>query len=472
MDDVAGGEGVTGVDFSDERMAIAWLGDQSAELRCILCSRAALRGFGSFAPLNERVFERVAITSFRAALASSAKGARKFVDAKVIKTAATAARFAAGLNSRSTDSNTVDDLAYKTARSAASAAAASTSVDSAFRSIRYSVDIRQVNADIADHQLTDSSSPLWHYESSKDDGPRNHHIFLSRLDADRSTWGFWHDWYLAMWEGRFTDWDLAIEVAKIPNDVWEQGAEAVALEIAKLKDKHLSEKLPQIEIIFETETGEYDVRASVADPSTLVESVLARVSFAFQTALESNACDLNAMSLPAKILRQVFENCRDDPNAIEQFFRQASEMIKRKIAEGQFADDDELELLTATLDESALQMRADHPDVGSAAEKRLKQKLREIDDAHRLEIAKRIGVMTDGTTGRLAVEFALASETVGSDSGTEAQAIAIKMSGERAAKISMSERAKNLESSGPMSGLKIGMRAQSLVDMVVSLFTG
>ena len=38
-----------------------------------------------------------------------------------------------------------------------------------------------------------------------------------------------------MWEWRFTDWNLAIEVAKIPNDVWEEGAEAVADAIHEIK---------------------------------------------------------------------------------------------------------------------------------------------------------------------------------------------------------------------------------------------
>jgi hypothetical protein len=55
------------------------------------------------------------------------------------------------------------------------------------------------------------------------------------LNADRTTWDFWHDWYLAMWEGRFTDWDLAIEVAQIPDDVWKDGVQAVAVEIEKLR---------------------------------------------------------------------------------------------------------------------------------------------------------------------------------------------------------------------------------------------
>ena len=46
-----------------------------------------------------------------------------------------------------------------------------------------------------------------------------------------------------MWEGRFTDWDLAVEVAEIPNDVWEAGAEAVAAEIERIRsNRTLSEE--------------------------------------------------------------------------------------------------------------------------------------------------------------------------------------------------------------------------------------
>ena len=44
-----------------------------------------------------------------------------------------------------------------------------------------------------------------------------------------------------MWEGRFTDWDLAHEVAKIDNSIWEVGAEAVATEIAKIKARRALE---------------------------------------------------------------------------------------------------------------------------------------------------------------------------------------------------------------------------------------
>jgi hypothetical protein len=38
-----------------------------------------------------------------------------------------------------------------------------------------------------------------------------------------------------MWDGRWRDWDLAIEVAKIADDVWDAGLEAVGAEIERLQ---------------------------------------------------------------------------------------------------------------------------------------------------------------------------------------------------------------------------------------------
>ena len=40
-------------------------------------------------------------------------------------------------------------------------------------------------------------------------------------------WTFFRTWFVQMWDGTFTDWDLAIEVAKIPDEVWE-GEDALA----------------------------------------------------------------------------------------------------------------------------------------------------------------------------------------------------------------------------------------------------
>jgi hypothetical protein len=74
-----------------------------------------------------------------------------------------------------------------------------------------------------------------------------HDEFLQRLTKD-PRWRFFHDWYLGMWEGTWTDWDLAHEVAKIEASVWEEGLDAVAARVrdieAKLAVSRALEEIP------------------------------------------------------------------------------------------------------------------------------------------------------------------------------------------------------------------------------------
>ncbi|MEO0379183.1 MAG: hypothetical protein AAF252_02870 [Pseudomonadota bacterium] len=283
---------------------------------------------------------------------------------------------------------------------------------------------------------------------------------------------FWKRWYKGFLVGAPLNWEFQRKVAQIDDSTWDQGIKAVANAIREIEAHFLVESLPQIEEVFQADSGLYDVRTSFSDPIVLIESIENRVRFALGLAVESNACDLNAMSTAAKVLRHALDNCLDDPNALEQFLRRASDMIKARIADGSFSGDDELGLLTKTLDEMALQLRADHPDVAAAVDARSEQSVRELDDARRLEGVKLIEGLREGTEVRLNAELGLASETVQDGSSSKATADALKQSGNRAAKISISERAKKAEGSGAMSALKIGMRAEKLVEFLTNLISG
>lgn len=296
--------------------------------------------------------------------------------------------------------------------------------------------------------------------------------FFRSIDQLSDGLSFWESWYQGLLVGTVRNWDVLAEVVNIPNNVWDDGLAAVAEAIRGIEARLLSEHLPQIEEVFQASSGLYDVRTSFSDPIVLIESIENRVRFALDLAVESNACDLNAMSTAAKVLRHALDNCLDDPNALEQFLRRASDMVKARMADGSFSNDDELDLLTKTLDEMALQLRADHPDVAAAVEARSEQSVRELADAKRLEGVKLIEDMREGTEARLHTELGLASETVQDGSSSKATADALKQSGHRAAKISISERAKKAEGSGAMSALKIGMRAEKLVEFMTNLISG
>lgn len=51
------------------------------------------------------------------------------------------------------------------------------------------------------------------------------------------SWEFWIKWYEDVLAGREPDWGLLTEIAFIPDDIWEQGAEAVATEIARIEEQ-------------------------------------------------------------------------------------------------------------------------------------------------------------------------------------------------------------------------------------------
>ncbi len=463
---------MTNVDFSDQRSAQQWVEKQSPEFRNAIASRAALRVVANTVLHKSKVRPKLILAALRAAMISSVCGSGKAEDIGAIRTAAAQSAHFAAIGTADPASNYAICSAAAAVRSAAFPERRSNDTLSA---VDNSICCAAASASATVWDASQTETLLFHFPVWPTGVPsemlKTHAAFLEWLSIE-DCWDFWTAWYQSMWNGTFTDWGLASEVAKIPNDVWMEGAHSVATEIIEIKDQLLIKRLPQAEIIFENEDGLYDVRAMVADSSQLMASVLQRIDFAFSTALRSNICDLNEMSMPAKILRHALEVCPDDPNALEQFFRQAGAMIKRKVKEGRFAECDELEFLIGTLDEVALQLRADHPEVAIAAEGRTRQTLKEISSEKRLELASKIEVMAEGSAPRLAQEFKLAADTTRGDEAVEAQASAIKMSGERAAKISLAERAKKVEGSGGMAATKIALRARDLVDFVVNFISG
>ena len=65
--------------------------------------------------------------------------------------------------------------------------------------------------------------------------------FLSRFDHHPS-WSFWCDWYRGMLAGQPLDWELQGRVVLIDEKIWEQGPEAVAEEIERIKGEFAAQR--------------------------------------------------------------------------------------------------------------------------------------------------------------------------------------------------------------------------------------
>lgn len=86
------------------------------------------------------------------------------------------------------------------------------------------------------------SAPLWPMGGIPPVITNSFDTFLSVLDDDPD-WSFWRNWYKAVWDGTYKEWDLAHAVAKIGDEFWEgEGALAkVAAEIEKIKARRVLE---------------------------------------------------------------------------------------------------------------------------------------------------------------------------------------------------------------------------------------
>lgn len=466
------------VDFSDLTQAKAWFESQSIETCAAMASRAALRVFANFRADMGGAPDRLDLGLLRAILTSAGRGLGRPADVDWDSAALSAAHSALSASNSANSALSAAQSAANSALSAQSAAqsaalSAANSALSAALSARSAANSAQ-SAATADAQAVDHlfSLPLWPDQKAPETIQANQTALITAMKADPS-WEFWLRFYEGMWKGTFDEWDLALKVIQIPDDDWDEGVAHIAEVIARFEAQMLMSKLPQVEEVFQAPNGLYDVQATVIDPSSLIESVANRVRFTFDLAITNNSCDLDDFATAAKILRHALNSCLDDPNALEQFLRQAADLITADLKRGGLTPHDTLDVLVSTLKEVALQLRADHPEVAAAVKSRTKQAVGELSDAKRLEGAERIeGLKDAGTTGRLHDEMGLAIDTVKDGSSDEATADALKQAGNRAAKISLAEKAKKAEGSGPMAALKIAMRADSVVDFVMRIISG
>ncbi len=192
-----------------------------------MSSRAALRVLARVGLEQGDAKERLALSCFWAILTSASRGLGRLADVQRLEIAAAAAaavaRSATLSAARSAETAAAAALSaalsVDSARSAALSAALS--VDST-RSAALSAAFRDSKTPRADLLAL----PVWHDTEVPKGIAAAHADFLSYLDS-HADWAFFKRWYSEMWEGTFTDWDLAVEVALIYPALWD-GTNALA----------------------------------------------------------------------------------------------------------------------------------------------------------------------------------------------------------------------------------------------------
>jgi len=181
------------------------------------------------------------------------------------------------------------NTAADSALSACSSAHAPDSVRSA-RSAAYS------DANAAQNGIDPNlfASPLW--------GETEHtgHLlgfweaFAARPDPDQ-IWAFWRDWYRGMLNGKPLDWDLQLQVALIDNSVWQDGAEAVAREISRIRGNLGSETASTQERFPEYEPKSIN---HLVENRIVITASLKGLAVQITDAVEQYPSEANANELP------------------------------------------------------------------------------------------------------------------------------------------------------------------------------
>lgn len=382
------------VDFSDLESAERWFEGQSVETRCVITSRAALRVVANVDLIADAHKQSVALMSLRAVLVSEARGLCKHADVKDLEKAVrSTADSAANLAAQSAFSSTrsAHFIARSTARSAARlgtrSAAEFVSLTGLSTDRAAALSAAQYDATQVIDQLVQQA--VWAGAEVPKAIAENHAAFLTYLDS-HDDWRFWLRWYLGMWEGTFTDCDLAIEVAKIPDEVWKAGLSAVAGAIREIEARLLIERLPLNETItLNADTGRFfGTPVEISNPA-LLGATLDQVRDALEDVLEDENNGLQERDLEVRKLRRMMDRRSNDPQNVEMTCTSIGRSLTLKIA-GPDAElppsDENVELINA-LREAAQGLRASHPEIEENRRILSEQAFKELPDAARAELA-------------------------------------------------------------------------------------
>ena len=407
MDDVAGGDGVGGVDFSDQEKAKAWLKIQSISVRCAISSRAALRVCPTICELPDHGLSHTALVVLRAILTSAVSSSRNAINSDWIGKSASSSAYAAAISAaRATNSSSFPAAsAIAAARAAAlavswlpadlSSRSNKMALNAISRSISRSADrITSATIDSDYPDIADHRRPLWLTDQIPDSVLTYHMGFLRFLRKNPNTWRFWHNWYLGMWEGRFNDWDLAIEVAKIPDAIWEEGAEAVAVEIEQIKARRLADALPQAERIeFNSVDKTFTAIPVKLAKAELIGATLQQVEDSLEDVMASPSTGLSEASREVKVIHRTLQKYGNNPQQIEMGFVSAHAGLTRQIFVGDLPPSEENLALQTALEEGAVAIRATHPDVAENRAILTKRKFAELSQEQKDQLTEALPVL-------------------------------------------------------------------------------
>lgn len=245
------------VDFSDEESAKAWFAKHSKEKQSVLSFRAAMRALIAFPKPNNRTSDLDLLHVYRALIQPLRLNSHLQSDKVGKKSSSTTEEYVGyphtfDIADRLSKLTTPSDEGFELTQGAASSALAAAtammaanffgiwklgdSANGATRRARAALALRLSDPAIleaADDALfadsLESEEKLWTQPLWPSEPPPavvSLYDAVSNCLSERAAWSFWRRWYQEIWEGTFKDWELAFEVARLPDHLWE-GSDAL-----------------------------------------------------------------------------------------------------------------------------------------------------------------------------------------------------------------------------------------------------
>lgn len=219
-----------------------WLTTQDIRMSRTIAARAALRALPDLMPaLYNPSSAKLLLAGLRATLISGAASTFPSQDLNRVKKASYAA--SASVEPYGDSFPAASAAAYASTFDFSAAAAADT-VYISTRSARAHSDnsaAAALSAAASDAALGEThdphqifNHPLWSTTDDDEQLLQQWQAFEARPDPE-GIWSFWRDWYRGMLNGEPLDWGLQLQVALIDNAIWEAGPEAIAKEIARIR---------------------------------------------------------------------------------------------------------------------------------------------------------------------------------------------------------------------------------------------
>lgn len=258
------------VEITSEKDAAAYLLGASRKARCYVNYRIALRVLGAITHLGQIDFDRYALMSFREILRCAVYVSltdNEAEHAQLLKVIPT--------GWRSTRSDEAGDAGYAAVAAAIFCTPSGTAGDDGGR-----VTVRAMEALLLSyrHEQASMTAPwggenglresfLRELQSDIENGPLRRplwgeaqlvardqeyhfgavlHQMLTDALGGMPKWSWWNSWYKSQWNGEEVDWNFALQVTKIDDAIWDDGALAISEEIKKLELGYREDLLRQV----------------------------------------------------------------------------------------------------------------------------------------------------------------------------------------------------------------------------------